>query len=287
MQAALAGRYALGYFESWNIESLQGVIDAAELARAPVIIGFNGEFMSGPARSAHERIAWYGALGRTAAESARVPCGFIFNECGDDSWVRHAVTVGFNLVMPVPAHGETAVDYTARSAAIVEYAHAHDVAVEGELGTLPFGTEHPGDLTVPDHAAEYVAASGVDLLAISAGNVHVLLQGRRALDLERITALRAVVSVPLVLHGGTGIDDESLRTAIQLGITKVNYGTVLKQAYLTAVRRALENPESNPHRLLGMGEHDDVMVAGRLAVRDAVLAKIDILGCRDKAVDHG
>jgi hypothetical protein len=113
MRDALAGRYAVGYFESWNFESLQGVIDAVVAAQSPVIIGFNGEFMSHPQRRAHEEISCYGALGRAAAESAPVPCGFIFNECPHDDWVRRAVTAGFNLVMHVPAEDESLADYTA------------------------------------------------------------------------------------------------------------------------------------------------------------------------------
>src|SRR5271157_5145939 len=97
---ARAGGYAIGYFESWNLESLYGVIEAAEQARAPVIIGFNGEFLSRPERTAAERLSWYAALGRAAAIDARVPCGFIFNECAQDDWTRAAVAAGFNLVMP-------------------------------------------------------------------------------------------------------------------------------------------------------------------------------------------
>ena len=88
MQKAREGGYAIGYFESWNVESLYGVVEAAEHARAPVIIGFNGEFLSRPERTAPERLSWYGALGRAAAIDASVPCGFIFNECAEDEWTR-------------------------------------------------------------------------------------------------------------------------------------------------------------------------------------------------------
>jgi fructose/tagatose bisphosphate aldolase len=196
------------------------------------------------------------------------------------------VTAGFNLVMPVPGQEEQAGDYAARTAAIVRFAHAHAVAVEAELGELPFGTDGSGHETDPHEAVAFVNATGIDLLAISAGNVHVLLEGRRVLDLERISKLRTAVSVPLVLHGGTGISDDSLRQAVKRGVAKVNFGTVMKQAYLQAVRGALNTMEANPHRLLGMGEHDDVMIAGRQSVRDAVLEKIDLLGCSGRAVDH-
>jgi len=80
MQRAVLGAYAVGYFESWNIESLQGVIDAAEQTRSPIIVGFNGGFLSGHDRLAGERLSWYAALGRAAAESAAVPCGLLFNQ---------------------------------------------------------------------------------------------------------------------------------------------------------------------------------------------------------------
>ncbi len=280
---ALEQGYAVGYFESWNFESLLGVIDAAEAAQSPVIIGFNGEFMSGEHRVAPERLAWYGALGRAAAESAAIPCALIFNECPHDEWVRRAVTAGFNIVMPVPDEGEPPANYARRTAAITAYAHEHAVAVEAELGTLPFGADIPGDVTDPQSAAEFVAQTGIDLLAISAGNVHVLLEGRRSLDLTRIAELREAVPVPLVLHGGTGIDDDSLREAIRLGVAKVNFGTVMKQTYLLAVHMALHNREPNPHELLGMGGQSDIMVAGRLAVRDVVLDKMRILGSMGQA----
>jgi fructose-bisphosphate aldolase class II len=89
--------------------------------------------------------------------------------------------------------------------------------------------------------------------------------------------------VPLVLHGGTGIDRDALRAAIGLGVAKVNYGTYLKQRYLAAVRAAVGRDGPDPHRLLGIGGPDDVLTAARRAVRDAVLERIDWLGCRGRA----
>ena len=279
-----AGGYAVGYFESWNLESLQGVLDAAEQTQSPVIVGFNGEFLSHGDRLAAERLALYGALGKAAAESSSVPCGFVFNECPDDSWVLAAVEAGFNLVMP--ADPSCSYDgYARRVKRIVAHAHDRQVAVEAELGQLPCGAagrgEHQAQLTDPDIAARFVSETGVDLLAVSVGNVHVQMTGETDLDLERLAAIRSRVPVPLVLHGGTGIAPRSLQAAIRLGVAKVNYGTYLKQRYLKAVRQMLAAKESpsNPHELLGMGGPRDVLVAGRLAVRNAVLERIELLGC--------
>jgi len=283
LEDALANGYAVGYFESWNLESLQGVIDAAEATRSPVMIGFNGEFLSHSERLAEERLAWYGALGRAAADSASVPCAVIFNECAQDDWIRQAVTSGFSQVMlddPAAPRAE----YMWRLQELAVYAHAHGVAVEAEAGQLPSGTaggiEEAGSLlTDPDTAARIVRETGIDILAVSVGNVHVLLEGEQSLDLDRLAAIRARVDIPLDLHGGTGIGAADLRQAVSLGVAKVCYGTYVKQRYLAAVRAVLANDEANPHRVLGYGGGEDVMVAGRLAVRDAVLERIELLGC--------
>ncbi|WP_422927669.1 class II fructose-bisphosphate aldolase [Singulisphaera sp. PoT] len=290
---AARGKYAIGYFESWNLESLQGVIDAAEETRSPIIIGFNGDFLSRPTRKAKERLAWYAALGKAAAESASVPCGFIFNECPRDEWVREAVVSGgFNLVMPADPEA-TPEEWIPRVSELTRFAHSHGIAVEAELGELPCGAEggdpHGGDSTDPETAAAFVEATGIDLLAISVGNIHIQLQGEFDLDLGLVEAIQKRVSIPLVLHGGTGISEASLKAAIALGVAKVNYGTYVKQRYLKAIqeRLASESLDTDPHHLLGIGGEQDLLVAGRRAVRDAVLERIHWLGCVGKADERG
>jgi ketose-bisphosphate aldolase len=285
--SAVESGYAIGYFESWNLESLQGVVDAAEQTSSPIILGFNGAFLSGP-RESPERLALYAALGRAAAESSSVPCALIFNECPRDNRVIEAIEAGFNLVMLADPEAPLA-NYISRVAAITAVAHTRGVAVEAELGELPCGSGGGdglpcgGNSTDPAAAADFVAATGVDLLAVSVGNVHIRTSGQGALDLTLVEEIHRRVPVPLVLHGGTGIAPESLRAAIGLGVAKVNFGTYLKQRYLEAVRAALGCDCVDPHRLLGMGGPDDALVAGRLAVRDAVLERIDLLGCQGKA----
>ena len=287
IRRAVASGYAIGYFESWNLESMQGVVDAAEQTSSPIILGFNGAFLSSP-RDLPERLQLYAALGRAAAESSSVPCALIFNECPRDDRVVEAIGAGFNLVMLADPDAPLA-DYIARVAAITSAAHAVGVAVEAELGELPCGSaggdslQRRGNATDPTAAAEFVAATGVDLLAVSVGNVHIRTSGQGGLDLGLLEEIHRRVPVPLVLHGGTGIAPESLRAAIRLGVAKVNFGTYLKQRYLEAVRAALAPDCLDPHRLLGMGGTEDVLVAGRRAVRDAVLERVDVLGCRGTA----
>jgi ketose-bisphosphate aldolase len=277
MRGARNGGYAIGYFESWSLESLQGVIDAASETRSPIIIGFNGEFLSQRAGARVEDVATYAAMGVAAAEQASIPCGFIFNECSDDTWVERAITAGFNLVMP--ADPEAKLDaYTRRVKSIATKAHSHGVAVEAEIDELPQGHE-AGSLSNPEVAARFVAATGVDLLAVSVGNEHIKLEGRAPLNVDLLGTISKRVDIPLVLHGGSGIEDDSLRAAIKCGVRKVNYGTYIKQKFLPAVRNALRTDEPNPHVLLGDGGDKDVMVIGRKVVRDAVLERIEVLGC--------
>lgn len=286
MNAAQAGGYAVGYFENWNIESLQGVLDAAEQTRSPIIIGVNGDFLSRADRLVAERLAIYGGLLRAAADAASVPCGVIFNECPVDGWVADATTLGFNLVMPADPSAPP-LEYIDRVKRLVAIAHARGVAVEAELGELPCGASgavaENGALTDPDQAAAFVDETGVDLLAVAVGNIHIRVSGESPLDIDLLQRIRQKVKVPLVLHGGTGIDADSLRTAIEIGVTKVNYGTYLKQRYLAAVRTALADNSTNPHELLGIGGSSDVMTAGRIAVRDAVLERLPLLGCMGRA----
>jgi len=282
MSSATRNHYAVGYFESWSLDSLQGVIDAAEATRSPVIIGFNGEFLSHRLRRAPERLSWYGALGVDAARSASVPCSLIFNECSNDSWLREALAVGFNLIMPADPELAPA-RYLSWVRDLAGYAHEHGGAIEAELGTLPCGVDGEGhhltSITDPNVAAKFVASTGIDLLAVSVGNIHIKLKGQEGLELDNLAAIAERVRVPLVLHGGTGIASRSVKESIKLGVRKVNYGTYLKQRYLTALSRCLGRQVSNPHEILGLGGKHDLLVAGRHAVRDAVLERIEILGC--------
>lgn len=285
IQHAREHRYALGYFESWNFESLQGVLDAAETTASPIIIGFNGEFLSHPNRKLSERLHCYAELGKAGADCASVPCGLIFNECPNDDWVRAAVLAGFNLVMPADPSASYD-EYRGRVATLTEFAHRYGAAVEAEVGHLPFGAAGIRDghaFTDPELAARFVEQTRVDLLAVSVGNVHVMIKGEQDLDLQHLFEIYRRVTKPLVLHGGTGIKASALREAIGLGVTKVNYGTYLKQRYLQALRSSIAANIDNPHELLGMGGDRDVMVAGRVAVRDAVLERIELLGCCGKA----
>jgi fructose/tagatose bisphosphate aldolase len=285
-ERARRGGYAIGYFEAWNLESLQGVLDAAEESLSPIFIGFNGDFLSDPDRIAFERMSIYAALGRAAAATALVRCALVFNECPREDWIEWAIMAGFNLVVPT-LPGIELQESTRRVVKLANMAHEHGSAIEGEVGVLPCGSAGMemthGRRTEPEIAARFVESTNVDLLAVSVGNVHIRIKGEGDLDLELLKVIHERVAVPLVLHGGTGITRKSLQAAIGLGVAKVNFGTYLKQRYRAAIMHSLSNERPNPHELFGLGGEHDVMVAGRAAVREAVLERLQWLGCCGRA----
>ena len=181
--------YALGYFEAWDSYSLDAVVDAAEAERAPVILGFGCLLVERGWLDAGG-IEAFAALGQAAAERAGVPAALLLNEAYTVEHALRGLDAGFNAVM---VHGAAPADV----ALLVCQAHARGAAVEGELGELPdAGDDSSASLTDPDEAAAYVAETGVDCLAVSFGNAHVL-EGRAAsVDLDRLEAISSRGDVP-------------------------------------------------------------------------------------------
>jgi ketose-bisphosphate aldolase len=238
---AQAGGYAVGYFEAWDLYSLEAVLEAAEAENAPVILGFGGVMME-PRWFDSGGLERLGALGLATARAARVPVSLILNEVTTFAQVVRGIQTGFNAVMldtsDLPYHEN--VGLTQR---IVEMAHAVGVGVEAEVGMLPDASGEMGGgagrLTDPDEAARFVSETGVDALAVSVGNVHTLTDGQADIDLERLAAIHQAVSLPLVIHGGTGFPEEAISQVIPLGVAKFNFGVVLKQAFLAGLTEAM------------------------------------------------
>jgi len=238
---ASAGGYAVAYLEAWDMYSVEAVLEAAEAANAPVILGFGGMMME-PGwfdGGGLERLA---ALGLATAKGAKVPVSLILNEVDTFSQAVRGIKAGFNAVM-VNSSGLSYVDNLRLTRQLVAVAHAVGVGVEAEVGSLPDASgemvDEVGALTDPHEAARFVAETGVDALAVSVGNVHLLTEGKASIDWERLAALQQAVPVPLVLHGGTGFPEEGIARAISLGVAKINIGTVLKQAFLEGLAEAV------------------------------------------------
>lgn len=285
MDAAARGQYAVGYFESWNLESLLAVADAAEAMRSPVLLGFSGIFLPSPARKTREYLADYAALALAVGKRLPVPTCLLFNESPNLDWVLDAINLGFGLVM----FTDDALRFdeqVAKVSEVVRHAHPANSAVEGEVTALAgVGgelTNVPEDLHLTDvePARRFVEMTGVDALAVNVGQAH--LHGRRQvqLNLERLAELREAVSIPLVLHGATSVAPDDLRAAIQLGIRKVNIGSSLKRVYFETLREtpARVGEPYNPYDVIGSGTASDVLTVARLALQETVERWIKLLG---------
>jgi ketose-bisphosphate aldolase len=286
LAAARRAGYAVCYCESWNLESLEAVMDAAEECRAPVIAGFNGGFLWHHGRAKPEKLAYYAGFWN-ALDRSTVPVALLLNESDSPEQIREAMSLPFNAIM-VENEGRQQEEYRALVAEVVSVAHPANIWVEAQLGCLPGGApghEAEFEATDPEAARAFVESTGVDALAVSVGNVHVLTRGTAGVDFEALRRIRDRVDVPLVLHGGTGIAPECLPGVIELGVAKLNYGTNLKQAYLDAVRAALDKyrAPASPHEFLGKGGPADIMTAGRAAVKEKVKELLALSGSAGKA----
>ena len=294
MKHALEGRYAVGYFESWNMESTLAVIDAAEEAESPVIIGFSGVFLGNDERRIEENIYHYGSLGVAIAENAKVPVALLLNEADKEAILINGLKAGFNAIMHQDAKC-TLQEEIDMNRYLVRTAHHFGADVEAEVGALPTADRNrntigAGEPTDPDKAAYFVETTQIDALAIAVGNVH-LLEGRKSnLDLALIRRIRSKVSVPLVLHGGTGMSAEGMREAITSGICKINVGTVLKRVFIDALREGLTEDGIDAidlHEIMGKGGKYDILSRARYAMARQVLSFMEIFGSEGKAKEWG
>jgi len=285
---ARAGGYALGYFEAWDAVSLEAVVFAAEAERSPVIIG-SGCLLGDQRWFDDGGIELLGAVGTEIGDRARVPVALLLNETHTLEQSLRGLDAGFNAVMMHT--GERSYDDAVGAVAqLVEAAHARGAAVEAELGNLPDGSRGTVDgsaatLTDPVQAAAFVEATGIDCLAVSVGNVHLLSQGAASIDLERLRQVHEHVAVPLVIHGATGFPREAVAPAIAAGVAKFNVGTVLRRAFLGGLSSAVTALPADPdvHAVLGSHGPADVLRAGTAPLVRAVRALIRQYGGRGRA----
>ena len=276
--------YAACYCESWNLESLQAVVEAAEAERSPVIAGFNGGFLLRSGQKTMEQLSYYSSF-RAALDRAKVPVSFLLNESDSLTQIEHGIALGFGAVM-VENEYLPKVEYLPLVKKVQEMAHAKGVSVEAQVGHLADGSEgSEAQPTDPEAARAFVDATHIDALGIAVGNVHILTSGKKALDFDALARVHAAVDIPLVLHGGTGIPLDMAPRCVELGVAKVNFGTVLKQAYLAAVAEKLTKYHipMSPHPFLGMGGENDLLVAGREAVKAEVVKILRAFGSAGKA----
>ena len=235
LHAAVSHGNAVGAFNVLHLETAEALVGAAEDARLPVILQISqncADFHGGL-----EPIA-LATLAVAARSTASVAVHLDHAE--DELLTRQAIDLGFGSVMfdGATLDYERNVEATLR---VVDYGHANNVSVEAELGEIggKDGAHAPGVRTDPDEARRFVSETGVDSLAVAVGSSHAMTERTASLDLDLIGRLHRAVPVPLVLHGSSGVADETIVAAIRRGITKVNVSTHLNRFFTDAVRLQL------------------------------------------------
>lgn len=270
LRAADADGYAVGAFNIHTLEMLSPVLAVAEELRSPVIL----QFTYGSVRFIGAETI--GALVPALAHRSSVPVAIHLDHGDGYEQAVTAVRNGFTSVM-IDASKLPIAENIAATRRVAEMAHAAGVSVEAEIGRVGGTEDHvtvdewEAALTLPEEAEQFAAAAGVDYLAVAFGTAHGFYKGEPRLDLDRLAEIDRRVSVPLVMHGGSGVPDHLVRKAIERGIRKVNVATELKDAWARALRETLaaQGSEIDPRKLLA---------PAREAVSQVVRSKIALLG---------
>ncbi len=261
---------AVPAFNVHNLETIQAVVEGVILERTPVII------QTSPGSLKHIGLDYVVAIIKAAAERTDMMIALQMDHCNSYNMLVQCLRAGYTSLMVDSSalQYEKNIDFTQQ---IVKMAHCCDVCVEGELGKI-VGTEddltvddREATMTVPSEAADYVRRTGIDMLAIAIGTAHGVYVGEPNLDFERLEAIAKEVSLPLVLHGASGVDADKLTESIKRGICKINIATDFKIPFADAIKAVFrQNPaEDDPRVYLG---------AGRSAVLATVRQKIHLFG---------
>ena len=266
IEAARSGGYAVGAFNMHNPETTQALIRAAEIADAPVFL------QVGRAVVPHMGVREAFEMTRRELEKSAISVP-IHLDHGTYEEVLLAIELGFDSIMFDGSHlpFEENIRVTRE---VVERCHAADIPVEAELGKIPDASvsiQWSDYYTQVDEAERFVAETGVDWLAISAGVTDLEPQ---PLEIERIRSIAAVTGIPLVLHGASGVRTEQLHNAVKAGVFKLNADTDLRHAF----RAGLEEKFSEGDRQL-----EDAMAAGRERMIVATVQKMREYGCAGTA----
>lgn len=249
---AAADSVGLGAFNVVLLEFAYAEVEAAESVNRPVIL----QLSQNAIRYHGGRLAPLGNALLSLAEQASVPVAVHLDHAEDVDLCRAAVDLGFNSVMYDGSHlpDDENRETTAR---VVEFCHAANVAVEAELGEVggKNGVHDPSARTDPQDAAQFVADTGVDLLAVAVGSSHAMTTRGAVLDTDLIRAIREAVPVPLVLHGSSGVPDDGMVAAIEAGMTKINVSTHLNVGFTGVVREILNDNDAvvDPRKYVGPG----------------------------------
>ena len=265
--------YAVGAFNVENMEMVKAVIAAAQELKAPVML------QTTPSTVKYAGLSMYAAMAAAEAEKASVPVCIHLDHGSSFELAVQAIKAGYTSVM-IDGSKEPFEENVAVSKRVADVAKACGIPVEAELGKVggkEDDLEAEADTnTDPMEAKEFVERTGITSLAVAIGTAHGFYVGTPVLDKERLSEIRKVVDIPLVLHGASGLSDEDVSDCVKRGICKVNFATELRAAYTAAVKKHLEEkPETFDPKALGK--------VGMAAVTELVKGRMKVLGCDGKA----
>ena len=265
--------YAVGAFNCENMEMVKAIIAAAEELRAPLML------QTTPSTVKYGTLETFVAIVAAEAKKASVPVCLHLDHGSSFDLAVQAIKAGYTYVM-IDGSKEDFEGNVAVSKKVADVAKAVNIPCEAELGKVggkEDDLEADADTnTDPEQAREFVERTGITSLAVAIGTAHGFYVGTPVLDKERLSEIRKVVDIPLVLHGASGLSDQDVRDCVARGICKVNFATELRKAYTDAGKALLqEKPETFDPKALGK--------VGMAAVTELVKNRMKVCGCDGKA----
>ncbi|MFA5029637.1 MAG: class II fructose-bisphosphate aldolase [Patescibacteria group bacterium] len=277
VKKAIAGEFALGAFNTSNLEMTLGIFRGALAKKSPMIVQVSESTIN------YAGLKTIVSLIESVAnnEGREIPVALHLDHGKSFRSVVECIRAGFSSIhidaSDLPF--EENITITKQS---VDYAHRFGAWAQGELGTI-FGKEGmtevelPKDpnkfMTDPSRVKEFVARTGIDTLAVSVGTMHGAFEGKEIIDLKRLVKINKEVELPLVLHGASGTNPDDIRQAIKNGVRIINIDTTLRLAFTQTLKKTIAAKEFekfyDPRRILAPSIE---------AVRDDVIAKIEIFG---------
>ncbi|MEG0825858.1 MAG: class II fructose-1,6-bisphosphate aldolase [Bacilli bacterium] len=268
-------KYCVPHFNINNLEWTKFILEASESVRSPIILGVSEgaiKYFGGYHVVVNVVKSLIRDLSITVDVALHLDHGTSYESC------KKAIDAGFTSVM-IDASKYSLEDNIYLTKKVVNYAHPFNVTVEGEIGHI--GGVEDGVIneilyTNVKEAKMFYENTNIDFLAPALGSVHGLYNGEPKLAMDRMLQISQELQIPLVLHGGTGISDELIKKAISCGINKLNINTELQIIWTNEVRKFLDNDVKvyDPRKIIKSGE---------LALKNAVINKIEILGSKNKA----
>ena len=273
LKDAQAGGYAVGAFNVENMEMVKAVIAAAEELNAPVML------QTTPSTVKYGTLETFAGIVKAEAAKTKIPVCLHLDHGNSFELAVQAMKAGYTSVMIDGSH-EDFENNIAVTKKVVDVANAFGIPVEAELGKVggkEDDLEADADTnTDPQEAKEFVERTGVTSLAVAIGTAHGFYVGTPVLDKERLSEIREVVDIPLVLHGASGLSDEDVSDCVKRGICKVNFATELRAAYSRAVKETFaENENTIDPKAYGKKAIQ--------AVKELVEARMKVCGCDGKA----